>query len=36
MKAVIHGRVNTKFKVFLIVAIGALAAVITLGEMGIL
>jgi hypothetical protein len=36
MKAVIYGKVNTKFKVLLIAAIGVLAAVITLGEMGII
>jgi hypothetical protein len=36
MKAVIYGKVNTKFKVLLIAAIGVLAAVITLGELGII
>jgi hypothetical protein len=36
MKAVIYDKVNMKFKVFLIAAIGILATVIALGEMGII
>ena len=36
MKAVTYDRVNTKFKILLIAAAGMLAAVITLGELGII
>lgn len=36
MKAVIYEKVNLKFKVFLVVAIGVLATVIALGELGII
>lgn len=36
MKAVIYDKVGLKFKVALVVAIGVLATVIALGEMGII
>ena len=36
MKAVIYDKVSLKFKVVLIAAIGILATVIALGEMGII
>lgn len=36
MKAVIYDRVSLKFKIFLVAAIGVLATVIALGEMGII
>jgi hypothetical protein len=34
MKAVFYGKTHLKFKIILVVAIGLLAAVIALGEMG--
>jgi hypothetical protein len=36
MKAVIYDKVSLRFKVVLIAAIGVLATVIALGEMGII
>ena len=36
MRAEIYDRVNLKFKIILIASIGVLAAVIALGEMGII
>jgi hypothetical protein len=36
MKAVIYDKVSLKFKLILVASIGLLAAVIALGEMGII